>query len=101
MIIATKGREVEEGSKTSIACTFTLIDQPVSVVWKSKGQILEAADGVVAVVGAFEGNSQTHTLDIVLAVVDATYTCYVNSANYPREAEKEKSIPVSVFSKQI
>ena len=99
MIIATIGREVGQGSKTSILCKFTLIGSPVTVVWKSKGRIIEAADGVVPAEGAFEENSQIHTLDIVSAVVDATFTCKVNSKNYPKEAENEKSIPVSVFSK--
>ena len=101
MIVTTIGREVVKGSRTSIFCNFTQINHPVTVVWENKGRILEAADGIVAAEGDFESNFQTHTLDIVSAVVDATYTCKVNSANYPREAEKEKSIPVSVFSKLL
>ena len=99
MIVTTIGREVVEGSRTSIFCNFTQINHPVTVVWEKKGTILEAANGIVAAVGDFESNFQSHTLDIMSARADATYTCKVSSANYPKEAEKEKSIRVSVFSK--
>ena len=99
VIVATNGREIGQGSRTSVFCNFTLIDQPVNVVWKSEGRILEAADGIVAVAQAFGGTSQIHKLDISSAIVDTTYTCSVNSANYPKEAEREKSISVSVFGK--
>ena len=99
MILTTIGREVVKGSRTSIFCNFTQINHPVTVVWENKGGILEAADGIAATVGEFESNFQTHTLDIMSARADATYTCKVTSANYPKEAENEKSIHVSVFSK--
>ena len=98
-ITATDGREVKQGSKTSIACVVTLINHPVTVVWKSEGRKLEFVDGIEAAAEAFGGNFQTHTLGILSAKADATYTCQVTSADYPKEAEKEKSIRVFVFSK--
>ena len=98
-IIVTKGREVKQGSRTSIVCIFTLINHPVTVVWKSEGRKLELVDGIEAAEEAFGRNLQTHTLSILSAKADATYTCQVTSADYPKEAEKEKSIRVSVFSK--
>ena len=99
MIIATNGREVVQGSKTSIVCNFTLIEHPVTVVWKSEGRILGEADEIVATEGTFGENYQVHMLDVLSAMADSTYTCEVTTESYPREAEREKSISVSVFSK--
>ena len=99
MIIATNGREVGVGSRTSIVCNLTLIDHPVTVVWKSEGRTLGEADEIEATAGTFGDNSQIHTLDIS-AIADSTYTCQVTTEKYPKEAEKEKSISVSVFSKK-
>ncbi|KAL5255600.1 hypothetical protein ACHWQZ_G010988 [Mnemiopsis leidyi] len=98
VIIPTNGREVCQGSRTSIFCEFILIDQPVNILWKCDGKLIEAADGITATSGTYEANSQTHALVILSTRADATYTCQVTSADYPKEAEKEKSIRISVFT---
>ena len=100
VIIATNGREVGVGSRTSIVCNVTLIDHPVTVVWKREGRTLGEADEIEATAGTFGDNYQIHTLDILSAIADSTYTCQVTTEKYPKEAEKEKSISVSVFSKK-
>ena len=99
MINAAQHREVGRGHRTSISCTVSGITRSVTVVWKNEGTILQTNDKVITTAGTFSSNSQTHTLEILSPDTDTTYTCEVTSADYPKEAEKEKTINVFVFSK--
>ena len=75
------------------------ITRSVTVVWKNEGKILQTNDKVITTGGTFSSDSQTHTLEILSPDSDNTYTCEVTSTDYPKEAEKEKTINVFVFSK--
>ena len=99
VINAAQARQVGRGDRTSISCTVSGITRSVSVVWKNEGTIVQTNDKVITTAGTFSSNSQTHTLEILSPDSDTTYTCEVTSADYPKEAEKEKTINVFVFGK--
>ena len=96
-------KEIESGSDATISCVITGITRQLdSVLWiNSDGNDVTTVSEAYSVsAGSYDSNSQTTTLTVLGASVDATFTCRITSTEW-LQTDLDTSVDLNVFGMYI